>query len=252
MNIYRNALYYEIAFGFVDARRQVNLFERFTKKHSRVKVRRFLDIGCGPSLQLREIARRGYQAVGLDLSPQMLEHLGRRAGEENVTIETVQADMTDFRLAKRADFALNMMGTINLIGSNEAFLAHLESVGRSLKRGGLYLIENLKLDWAGEALLRRESWTLERDGIRVTTTYDSHLKDALGQIIAETLRMDVDDQGTKVAVEESFDTKMVFPQEFLALVGMSGKFEFVGWFKGNSARKLTRPRMDNFTILRRK
>jgi SAM-dependent methyltransferase len=77
MEAYKQPLYYEIAFGFVNPKEQVDNFEKLIKKFSKVEVNRFLDIACGPSLQLREIARRGYEAVGLDSSSQMLNYLKR-------------------------------------------------------------------------------------------------------------------------------------------------------------------------------
>ena len=124
MEIYKQPLYYEIAFGFIDPKEQINNFERIIKKFSKTKVRRFLDIACGPSLQLREIARRGYEAVGVDLSPEMLTYLRRKAKEEGLKIETLQADMYGFKLTKEADFAFIMMGSLNA-ESNEKFLSHL-------------------------------------------------------------------------------------------------------------------------------
>lgn len=74
MGVYDHPLYYELAFGFVNPREQVDSFERLIKEFSMRKVKQFLDLCCGPSLQLREIARRGYEAVGLDISPQMLRY----------------------------------------------------------------------------------------------------------------------------------------------------------------------------------
>lgn len=59
MEIYQQPLYYEIAFGFIDPKTQVDNFEKLIMKFSEIKVNRFLDIACGPSLQLREIPRRG-------------------------------------------------------------------------------------------------------------------------------------------------------------------------------------------------
>lgn len=53
--------------------------------------------------------------------------------------------MCEFRLKKKADFAFIMMGSLN-VESNERFLAHLDSVATSLKRGGLYFIQNMGLD----------------------------------------------------------------------------------------------------------
>lgn len=49
MPVYDEPLYYESAFSFVDAEKQVDLFEKFIKAHSRIKVKKFPDIGCGPA-----------------------------------------------------------------------------------------------------------------------------------------------------------------------------------------------------------
>jgi SAM-dependent methyltransferase len=249
---YKQPFYYEIAFGFIDAKKQVDLFEDFIKKYSEIKVKRFLDIGCGPSLQLREIAKRGYEAVGLDSSPEMLEYLNKRAEEESLRIKTVKADLTDFKLEKKVDFAFIMMGTISYVDSNYEFLAHLDSVADSLKKGGLYLIENFRLDWADKDFFSSESWTIEKDGIQVKTTYDIQLKDALKQRVRETMRLDVNDHGRKPVFEEIVDTKMIFPQEFLTLVQLNGKFEFIGWFERDRMERLKKANMDNITILRKK
>jgi SAM-dependent methyltransferase len=80
MPVYDEPLYYEIAFGFVDVPKQIDLFEKFIQDYSGIPVSRVLDIGCGPSQQLRDFARRGYEAVGLDRSPQMLAYLEAKAG----------------------------------------------------------------------------------------------------------------------------------------------------------------------------
>ena len=132
MEIYAHPLYYEIAFGFIDPKEQVDHFEKIIKRFSRIKVRRCLDIACGPSLQLRELSKRGYETIGLDLYPEMLKYLREKAREEGLKIETVQADMYDFRLRKKVDFAFIMMGSLDA-ESNEKFLSHLDSVAASLK-----------------------------------------------------------------------------------------------------------------------
>lgn len=252
MEIYRTPLYYEIAFGFIDARKQVDLFERFIRKFSKIPVKRMLDIGCGPSLQLREAARRGYEAVGLDSSSVMLKYLEKKVAEEGDRVETVRADMRDFRLRRKADFVCIMMGTICYIRSNEEFLKHLDAVAGSLRPGGLYLIEELRLDWGSRTFFKPSVWTMRRDGIRVKTTYDYQLKDALKQTTLDLLRLEVDDHGRRRVFEDRTTSKLIFPQELVSLVECNGKFEFLGWFERNRVRKLTRPNLDNITLLRRK
>jgi SAM-dependent methyltransferase len=252
MPFYDEPLYYEIAFSFMDSAKQADLFEEFIEKHSGIEVKRFLDIGCGPALQLRELARRGYETIGLDRSPEMLDYLKEKAGEEGIVIETIEADMADFSLGEKADLAFIMMGTIGLIESREAFLSHLDSVAGSLRSGGLYLIENMKLDWAGEGFFGSQRWTMEREGVKVETTYTVELKDALAQTLIETMTLDVDDHGRNIVLEERAETRMIFPQEFVALVELNGRFEFLGWFDRSSTQRLVKASPDNITLLRRR
>jgi len=252
MSVYRYPKYYEVAFDFMNVKKQVDLFERFIGEYSRVRVGRVLDIGCGPGLQLREMARRGYQATGLDLSLRMLRYLEKESREEDLAIETVRADLTDFRLKKRADFAFMMMGTITYVKDNAGLLSHLDSVGSSLRKGGLYLIENMRLDWRAKDLFRPGVWTMRKGGVRVKVTYTTRLKSALSQMMTETLRLEVDDHGKRLTIEDVGETKLIFPQEFLQLVEVNGKFDFLGWFERERMRPLRKASNDNLTLLRRK
>ncbi|MEM3597117.1 MAG: class I SAM-dependent methyltransferase [Candidatus Bathyarchaeia archaeon] len=256
MEIYKHPLYYEIAFSFFDPKRQVDSFEEIIAKFSKTKVKRFLDVACGPSLQLREIARRGYEAIGLDSSAEMLAYLRQKAMEEGVKIETVQADMCNFRLKRKVDFALIMMGSFSF-KSNEELLNHLDSVAYSLKRGGLYLIQNMAVDWTKDA---EQSWTMERNGIKVKVTYTTRWKDMLNQIYTEKIVMEVDDHGRQLKLEGEENLKFVFPQEFKALVKLNGKFEFLGWWEGTEStwhldkplEKAEKPTNTNIALLKRK
>jgi SAM-dependent methyltransferase len=251
MPVYDEPLYYEIAFGFVDVPKQIDLFEKFIQRYSNIPVRRVLDIGCGPSLQLRELARRGYEAVGLDRSPQMLAYLKDKAGEEGVSVETFRADMTGFALETPVDFAHILMGTISLIGSKENLLSHLDSVARSLNSGGLYIIENLSINWHSPDFFGSQEWTMERDGVRIEAKYRGELVDSLKQRLRETLRLEVDDHGEKKIFEESTETRAFFPQEFVTLVEINDKFEFLGYFERSSSKRLTEALPDNIVLLRR-
>lgn len=255
MKIYENPLYYEIAFSFFDPKLQVDAFEGIIRKFSKIKVRRVLDVACGPSLQLREFARRGYEAVGLDLSSEMLAYLQGKAKEEGVRIKTVQVDMCDFRLKQKVDFAFVMMGSL-VVESDEKLLSHLNSVAFSLKKGGLYFIQNKAVNWTGN----EQSWTMEKDGITVKTTFSMCWKNLIDQIYTERIVIEVNDHGHLKELREEEDLKFVFPQEFKTLIRFNGKFEFLGWWKGTEStwhldKPLEKPEnLDNINmvLLRRK
>ncbi len=226
MAIYNQPLYYEIAFSFINPKKQVDNFENIIRRFSKIKVKRFLDIACGPSLQLEEIAKRGHGAIGLDLSSQMLEYLKNKAKKQGIKIETIKADMMRFKLKKKADFAFILMGSL-IVESNSQFLSHLDSVAKSINKGGLYLIQNYYLDYK-EA---NASWEMERKGIRVKTTYKSDFKNNLSQIYTEKVMLEVNDNGKRKKFINKRDVKFIFPQEFRTLVKLNNKFEFLGWWK---------------------
>lgn len=251
-NIYRHAEYYEIAFGFVNPRTSVDTLEAFIREHSKIEVRTVLDICCGPALQLREFARRGYQAIGLDCSEPMLQYLRRKADEEHVNVETVNADMTDFDLDTRVDFSYIMMGSFIYVKDTPGLLSHLSSVARALKPGGLYLIENLSIDWVSPESWTPVTWVMERDGVRVQTTYQKRLTNALEQTIQQVNSLEIDDHGTQLQVTDCDDLKLIMPQELRAIVELHGQFEFLGFFERESINPLRKLAPDNIALLRKR
>ncbi|HOF87891.1 MAG TPA: class I SAM-dependent methyltransferase, partial [Armatimonadota bacterium] len=196
--VYQHAAYYEIAMGFVNIPRQIALLEAYIRAYSAIPVRRVLDVCCGPSPQLREFARRGYLGVGLDASPPMLAYLHARAAEEQVRVETICADMRDFALPAPVDVCYILLGTIPYVGSRQGMLDHLACVARALRPGGLYLIENLLMDWVSAVVGNRQDWVMTRDGITVTTHYQLDVLDPLAQTARHTLEFAVDDHGQSV------------------------------------------------------
>ncbi len=252
MSAYDQPLYYEIAFSFFDLEEQIDLFERYIDEYSEIEVDKVLDIACGSSLQLRELAKRGYDCTGLDLSQDMLGYLSEKAEEEGVDIDTVRADMIDFELGEKVDIAFMLMGTIGLIQSNDDLLTHLDSIADSLKSGGLYLIENLKLNWTSDSFFDESKWTEEREGIEVRTRYSFELKDVLKQEAIEKIILNVDDHGEKKTIEDERTEKIIFPQEFVSLVDCNDKFEFIGWFERYETEPLEEAKNDNLVVLRKK
>ena len=226
--VYNVPLYYEIAFSFMNIKKQIDCFEKISKKYG-LKPKRFLDIACGPSLQLREIAKRGYEAVGLDASSEMLSYLKEKANQKNLEIETIKADMYNFKLEKKADFAFIMLGSLTP-PSNEMFSKNLDSVSNSLNKKGIYFIQNNIFNLKKPE--DKMSWTGKRDRISVRTAYKSKMLNLTKQIMKEELTLEVDDHGNKKKFYHTKEFKFITPQEFKLLVEKNNEFEFLGWYAG--------------------
>jgi len=250
--IYNQAKYYEIAFSFVDTEKQITLFEKFIKEYSKIKVKKVLDIACGPSLQLREFAKRNYTAFGIDLNPQMISYLKKVSQEEGVRINAIKADMNKFHLPEKVDFVYILMGSIIYTKNNISFLSHLDSVATALKSGGLYLIENVPMDWSSPKFLKAQSWTMRKKDIKVKTTHKITPKNAPNQIVTQTLKFEVNDNGKQSQFVDINDLKIIFPEEFKLLVKINNKFEFIGFFERYQTKKLYDKMTENIILLRKK
>ena len=250
--IYDQARYYEIAFSFIDAKKQGDLFEQFIRKYDKTKAESVLDLGCGTALQLREMAKRGYKAIGLDSNYQMLEYLKQEAATEGLKVETVKANMNKFKLKQKVDFVYIMMGSIIYVGSNNSFISHLNSVANSLKSGGLYLIENIPMNWADPKFLKAQTWIMKKNNIKIKTTYKLTAKDAYRQIVSQDFVLDVDDNGVKRKYADHNELRIIFPKELKLLIEKNGKFEFIGFFERYRTKKLEGISSENIALLRKR
>ena len=222
---------YEIAFdmnrkGEVDF--LVHCFKRFAKR----PVRRVLDIACGTGPHLVRLAERGYQAAGLDLSARNIAYLGERLADKGLTGDLVVGDMTDFRLKRPVDAAICMQDSQGHLLTNDQLLAHLRTVGRNLRRGGLYIFDRyMASSWTNPA--RSWSWSRRRGGLIVRASF-SALNDVnpVSQVFKEHMTLEAVENGTHRVYRQTHLSRMVFPQELRGLVALAGGFEFVQWFFG--------------------
>lgn len=215
LDVYANPYYYDVAFGFRDIAKEVDFFERCIEKFSKVRVRKVLDIGCGPSPYMLELVKRGYVFTGLDISKPMLEYSLGKARKAGVEIRVIHADMRKFRVKENFDFAFCMLGSLE-VETNSEFLSHLDSVTRCLSRGGLYLLDSgVQFDWTR---LGGESWTVMKDGITINVVWEVAPLNFVEQKIMERITLEVIEENSAKVLKTEKVGKLIFPQEFLELV----------------------------------
>jgi ubiquinone/menaquinone biosynthesis C-methylase UbiE len=62
-----------------------------------------LDVGCGTGRHSIELAKRGYEVTGLDLSSEMLARAADSAKAAGVNVDWIRADATRFALPRKYD-----------------------------------------------------------------------------------------------------------------------------------------------------
>jgi SAM-dependent methyltransferase len=250
MEAYRYPQYYAIALAPNDPAREIDFFEAAIEKFSRTKVRQVFELGAGTAPYLEEWHKRGYAYCGLDLSPAMIEFAREKARRRGIEAKFIQCDMRDLdRSLGPFDLAYVLLGSL-YVRSNREFLDHLDRMAAVLAPGGLYLLDSFV--WFRIFHDYKRSWTRHKGGVTVHTRYRAELTDAVAQTYDECLTFTVDDHGTATVIDGRVPVKVYFPQEFLSLVELSGRFEFIGWYNDFSFSAELKPEGRHIAVLRKR
>ncbi|HVN80845.1 MAG TPA: class I SAM-dependent methyltransferase [Terriglobia bacterium] len=105
------------------------------------------DVACGHGRHALELAKRGFQVVGLDLSPRFIEMARQGARDAQLSnIEFLVGDMRESYFVNRFDVAFSYFTSFGYF-LDEENLKVLENVAQSLVKGGTFLLETVNRDW---------------------------------------------------------------------------------------------------------
>ncbi len=102
--------------------------------------KRVLDLGCGSATLAVELAARGFDAMGLDLT---VEVARRRSEARHVSVTLVEGDMAEMTLRDEFDAVVNWdVSGLGLFPTDEENIAVVRRVHEALVPGGKFLVES--------------------------------------------------------------------------------------------------------------
>lgn len=116
-----------------------------------------------------EMAARGYDLTGFDLSEPSIRYLQQRLVRRKLGAEAIIADMMTYVPRRKVDAAFCTFNTFRHLTTEEAARQHLECVARSLRPGGIYILGfHLLPPDADEECIER--WSAKHGKTKVTMT----------------------------------------------------------------------------------
>lgn len=155
---YAHPRYYEAIFG-VDTAREMDFVLELSRRYG-TGGELLLEPACGAGRLIEEGARRGLRMVGYDASEVMLAHARRRLRRAGLKARVDLGRMefwAPVELRERVDVAYSLVSTFRYLDSEAAAVAHLSSVRRLLRPGGIYVLGFHLTDYGREGPLH-ERW----------------------------------------------------------------------------------------------
>jgi len=217
------APFYDLEFETIDV--DVDLYLGYAERVGSP----ILELGCGTGRLLMPLAEAGYEVIGVDSSPSMLERARVRLDTEALdSVRLIQGDMRDLSCLAEHQFRLVIVAINSFMHllSHDDQLAALRSIARILDNDGIVILDLFHptpglLSRLDDRLSLQGPWFLP-DGSRVDRWSHYQLHPA-GQVVETTFLYDVTNpQGNLSRASVAFLTRYLHRFEMEALVSEAG------------------------------
>jgi SAM-dependent methyltransferase len=146
--------YYDLLYKDKDYAAESEWIALLVQKHA-PDARSILEIGSGTGLHAAELARRGYEVTGVDMSEGMLESAEARRSELPSDVASrmsfVHGDARTFRTGRKFDAVISLFHVMSYQTSNDDLAASFTTAREHLDDGGIFVFDC----WYGPAVIRQ-------------------------------------------------------------------------------------------------
>jgi ubiquinone/menaquinone biosynthesis C-methylase UbiE len=180
---------------------------------------KIIDLACGTGRMTIPLARHGFDCIGVDIHPKMLQQAKEKAG--SLPIQWIEQDGRSLCLDVKASLIFSVGNSFQHFLTNEDQDGLLSSVNRHLEMDGLFIF-GTRFPNAEELLQppAEEYWQSYQDGESTVDLYTISRYDALQQIQHyTTIRKYKDAEGNRVDEQQTqIKLRYVFPKEMERLL----------------------------------
>ena len=192
-----------------------------------------LDLACGTGSVSVRLAEKGYEVIGVDLSPEMLSEAQNKAYSAGQNILFLCQDMTALDLYGTVDAAVCTLDGLCHLPDEDSLSATLQKVSLFMNPGGVFLFD-VNSVYKHRAVLGNNTFVYDTDDV-YCVWQNTLLSDGV------TVQMDLDffepvsDAGDYVRQSERF-TERAYPKETLEAMLKKAGFTVLDVFDGYSGK----------------
>lgn len=134
------------------------------KKFGQIDTNLVLDLACGTGSMSVELAKAGYDVIGVDLSPEMLMEAQQKAYEEGVNVLFLNQNMCELDLYGTVDMAVCCLDSLNYLVEEKDFEKTLSLVNNFMNDKGLFIFD-VNTPYKFKNIYGNNAYILEDDGV---------------------------------------------------------------------------------------
>ena len=118
---------------------------------------RILDLACGFGRHVLSFAKRGYSAVGVDITKDFIDDAKKTAWETGLNAEFIHSDIRDVYFSNEFDVVLNLAdGAVGYLENDAENLKIFDKIAKALKPGGKHFMDICNAEHAESCFPKRE------------------------------------------------------------------------------------------------
>lgn len=199
------------------------LIEKLLKEQN---VKTVLDMTCGTGSQVFHLAKRGYEVVGSDFSPALLDIARNKAMDNNYNINFIDGDMRELKAGK-FDAVITIFNAIGHLTKND-FEKALRNIHSNLNDSGVYLFDIFNLQAINNNNIAEFAMDTETvvNGVKIRNIQKSEINEDKGLFISHDHYTIHKKDSEPEIVTNSFSLQIYTAEELKAMLNRNG-FEVV-------------------------
>lgn len=193
------------------------------------KVKTVFDMTCGTGSQVFYLAERGYEVIGSDFSPALLEQARSKAKKINRDITFIDGDMRNVKVGK-FDAVITMFNAIGHVTKLD-FEKTLKNIHANLENGGVYIFDIFNLQAITDDIIDDFKMDIQNvvNGVNIRNIQHSEIDRENGFLISHDHYTISKENGEPEIHENSFSLQIYTAKELKTILGRNG-FEIVAQY----------------------
>ncbi|HEX4068964.1 MAG TPA: class I SAM-dependent methyltransferase [Candidatus Babeliales bacterium] len=215
------------------------------------KVKTVLDMTCGTGSQVFYLAERGYEVIGSDFSPALLDQARSKAKKMNRDITFIDGDMRDVKIGK-FDAIITMFNAVGHVTKVD-FEKTLKNIHVNLKDGGIYIFDIFNLQAITDDVIDDFEMDIQSvvNGVNIRNTQYSEIDREHGFLISHDRYTIVREEDKPETYTNSFSLQIYVATELQTMLEHNG-FEVIGQYDLDGNDFVAEKSLNILTVARKK